>query len=123
MGGRAEIFQAGSAARLRDCSIRIGGIEPRQAQQVAGAHRCRTEPHVLRRLVIDDLLSGFGAVANTEDVDLQDRLEESKTLGRNDGERTWMLAEMTVPGLSREVMRNSVCNLMSVPFQTALGGR
>ena len=64
MGGRAEIFKAGRAARLRDCSIRIGGIEPRQAQQVAGAHRCRTEPHVLRWSVIDDLLSGFGAVAN-----------------------------------------------------------
>src|SRR5215467_6892284 len=59
------------------------------------------EPHVLRRLMIDDLLSGFGAVANTEDVDLQDRLEQSKTLGRNDGERTRMLAEMAVPNIQK----------------------
>jgi hypothetical protein len=26
-------------------------------------------------------------------------------------------------GLSRDAMRNSVCRRMSVPFQTALGGR
>ncbi len=51
--------------------------------------------------MIDDLLSGFDAVANTEDVDLQDRLEESKALGRNDGERTRMLAEMAVPHIQK----------------------
>src|SRR5262249_57440259 len=46
-------------------------------------------------------LSGFGAVANAEDVDLQDRLEESKTLGRNHCERARMLAEMAVPNIQK----------------------
>jgi hypothetical protein len=40
-------------------------------------------------------------IANAEDVDLQDRLEESKTLGRNHGERARVLAEMAVPNIQK----------------------
>src|SRR5256885_11957060 len=45
-----------SVAHGRDGAVRVGGIERRQAQQIARAHRRGAEPHVLRPLVLDDLL-------------------------------------------------------------------
>jgi hypothetical protein len=102
-----------------------------------------------RGSVLDNLFADFAAIAHAEYVDLYFRFEQGKTLRRYDGQRTRARSEMGVPDIeelrkivdvgqiylrldsvlertsdfNRDVIKNSVCSRISVPFQTALGAR